>query len=253
MVLKTLEKEDNVIPLLRFQNDEEEEVGKVSFQVLEFDPMNTKDLEFVAISHVWSDGWGNEGAKEINCCQLKLIQRQILSATKNKSTPFWMDTLIIPVGQTDNEKKARKKAIRQIFSVFSASTHTIVIDNGLLSMQDGPKAEAAMKILSSGWTQRLWTLQEAHLSKKIHFAFEETEASAKSLYDLEDIEKRLEMNEELAAGINRRVMTQLSKVIMSRQRLGRGANGGEKLSSSEVAIIVANTWHAARWRISRPA
>ncbi|KAK8033844.1 hypothetical protein PG991_003242 [Apiospora marii] len=246
-ILATLKKEDNIIPLLRFQNDEKEQ-GNVDFEVLEIDAKNTKNLKFVAISHVWSDGWGNESANELNLCQLKLIQRQILFATKSESTPFWMDTLIVPVGKTAVEKKARQKAIRQIFRVFNASKQTIVIDNGLLSMQEGQKAETAMKILSSGWTRRLWTLQEAHLSRSIHFAFKETEASAQSLYGLEEIEQRLVNDKDPAAGINRRVKIQLSKAIMSRQMCGRGLHEADDMTPSEVSIIVANAWHAARWR-----
>ncbi|KAK7926582.1 hypothetical protein PG985_003580 [Apiospora marii] len=247
-VLKTLTGKTDGIPLLSFQ-DQEEEQGKISLKVLQFDPMDKEKLKFVAISHVWSHGWGNEQANKLNYCQLKLIQRQIKRATGSQDTPFWMDTLVVPVAH----KEARKKAIRQIHSVFNSSTHTIVIDNGLLSMKEGHKAETAMKVLSSGWMRRLWTLQEAHLSKSIHFAFKETEPSAQSLYGLHEIERRLVTAEDPAPVTSMRGRIQLSKVIMSRHEYGQVVDGSAGKSASEAGIILGDAWHAARWRTTSRA
>lgn len=47
---------------------------------------------------------------------------------------FWMDTLLIPVENTDRHKNARKLAIHQIRDVFDKARYTIVIDNGLMKM-----------------------------------------------------------------------------------------------------------------------
>lgn len=248
-ILRKLNGDANVIPLLKFRD--EEEMNRVSFEVLEIEPNNKDEIDFVAISHVWSDGWGNERGNKLNYCQLKLIQRQIRWATESQHTPFWMDTLIVPVGKDDMEKRARKKAIRQIHSVFNASKWTIVIDNGLMSMQEGKKAETAMKILSSGWTRRLWTLQEGHLSQSIHFVFEERDLKSRSLYGLQEIEQRLEATEHPAASFNKRVETQLSKVILNRHRSRRRTGEGFSIPSSKAAIIVSDAWHAARWRVSQ--
>ncbi|KAH8743056.1 hypothetical protein F5883DRAFT_594256 [Diaporthe sp. PMI_573] len=88
-----------------------------------------------------------------------------------------MDTLLVPVKEnmTEEEKIIKKKAIGQIFQVFNQSKYTVVLDNGLHTMnvsRDKP-TQTAMTILASSWMRRLWTLQEAFLSRQLHFAFGE--------------------------------------------------------------------------------
>ncbi|KAK8060867.1 hypothetical protein PG996_010797, partial [Apiospora saccharicola] len=263
-VLKILNKKSSVVPLLKFRNKEDEK-DKVNFEVLKINSKSLEKLQFVAISHVWSHGWGNEAANELKCCQLKFIQRRIEQATGSQHTPFWMDTLTVPVNKSNIALKARMKAIRQIHSVFKASKQTIVIDNGLMSMKEGNQVETAMKILSSGWTRRLWTLQEAHLSRSLQFAFRDT------LCGLPEFERQFDTVED-PAGINMkmRVKSQLFKNITRRVAVGSGpvdinlkrrlksqlfkiikksaAVGNGDLSISQAATVVANTWHAARWR-----
>ncbi|KAK7957756.1 hypothetical protein PG988_012604 [Apiospora saccharicola] len=247
-VFEILAEESSTIPLLKFGNREDEN-DHVSLEVLGIDPKDLGNLEFVAISHVWSDGWGNEHFNKLNCCQLKRIQRQIEWGTGNQDTPFWMDTLVVPIGRGDIGRKARNKAIQQIFHVFNAAKQTIVVDNGLMTMQEGTQIETAMKILSSGWTRRLWTLQEAHLSRSLCFAFEETERTARPLWGLPEFETQRDSVED-PAGVNikMRVKTQLSKIITR-----RGAVRNGDLSVSEAATMVADIWHAARWRTTSQA
>ncbi|CAN9107975.1 unnamed protein product [Alternaria alternata] len=106
-----------------------------------------------------------------------------------------MDTLLIPVGGEDSHKAARKKAIHQIYTVFSRAKYTIVVDNGLstMSWDDRDYTTTAMRILASGWMRRLWTLQEAYLSRKLLFAFKHWEEDHDEnkdppLVDLDEIE-----------------------------------------------------------------
>ena len=164
-----------------------------------------------------------------------------------------MDTLVIPVQKNDN--RARKIAIQQIFSVFKKSDLTLVLDAGL-EMQhhdqssDNAFSLAAMCILSSGWMRRLWTLQEAFLSKKIYFVFKEAERSAKERpLDLEELLQRLDdkSKESLHAVVLARVNSHLRGKLMHDVPYPSGAS--DRLRA---AMLLANTWQATRWRVRSP-
>lgn len=132
-VLDVLKRDGNYIPLLVFDGDDPK---RRTFKVISFDPESYDVVRFVTISHVWSDGWGNEKANRLNGCQVDFIRRQIERATRSFETPFWMDTLVVPVAK--NQKESRKKAIRQIQHVFALSNDTIILDNSLTGMDREP-------------------------------------------------------------------------------------------------------------------
>lgn len=253
-VLDILRNVDNIIPLLVFTDDNQE--GS-KFEVIPFNPDKDESKKFVTVSHVWSDGWGNERENKLNHCQLRFIKRQIKRATGNALTPFWMDTLVVPV--TRGEEECRKKGIRQIFDVFSSSTHTIILDNGLSTMDRGgtdKPAEAAMKIFSSIWMRRLWTLQEAYLSRKLLIPFMEESEDANNLVDFDTIEEELEVfMKKSTSGITQIIKVQLSRTIMGDERRSRGTTTDNKRARQKLelkentAIVVANAYRAARWRV----
>jgi hypothetical protein len=253
-ILGVLRKGGKSIPLLKLYDDPNE--GK-KFEVISFDPNgdDSIDSKFVTISHVWSDGWGNEAENKLNSCQIDFIHRQITRATNSSDTPFWMDTLVVPVAKGQEEH--RMKAIRQICDVFESSSYTIILDNGLSSMdQGGPDkpAEAAMKIFSSVWMRRLWTLQEAYLSRNILIPFLEESAGTDNLTSLDSIEDHLDkFMEKSTSGITQMVRIQLSRMIMGEERRSRkGPNKvtKEKLLRQNAPTLVANAYRAARWRVS---
>lgn len=55
---------------------------------------------YVAVSHVWSDGKGNPHRNYLPLCQLLHLQTRVnaLYPPKEEPTPFWMDTICVPVG-----------------------------------------------------------------------------------------------------------------------------------------------------------
>lgn len=77
---------------------------------------------------------------------------------------FWMDTLLIPVGEANAE--LRNKAIQSMSLVYARAKNVLVLDAELqkLSLQDLPLEQASAHVLSSSWMTRCWTLQEACLS-----------------------------------------------------------------------------------------
>ncbi|KAM7216552.1 hypothetical protein V8F06_008080 [Rhypophila decipiens] len=253
-VLELLAEEENIIPLLRLKGCDDP--GGPQFEVIGFDPNNEHDpMDFVTVSHVWSDGWGNEQENKLNRCQLSFIRGQIKRATGSELTPFWMDTLVIPVAK--GQEECRKKGIRQIFDVFASSSHTIILDNGLSDMDRGnaaKPAEAAMKIFASIWMRRLWTLQEAYLSNRLLIPFMEENKATNNLVDFDKLEQELEVfMKKSTSGITQIIKIQLSHTIMGEERRLRknrmsGKGRHEKLLKEKTAAVVANAYRAARWR-----
>jgi hypothetical protein len=77
------------------------------------------NIPFVAISHVWSDGLGNQGRNALPKCQLRRIQTWVNGLYQNDAepVPFWIDSLSIPENKDERSREAKTKAI--------AGTHNI--------------------------------------------------------------------------------------------------------------------------------
>jgi hypothetical protein len=268
-------KMEEVYRILREQNDGNEDQR---FPVLEVKENQDKTLElvvspwtsaratpFATISHVWSDGLGNENSNEIYYCQLKFISSLLTKVVRSsnsgresdaKTIPFWMDTLLIPVYTTepgvpspDEFKDLKSRAIRQIYHVFHASAHSIVIDRGLLGIDSkGTPWKNVMRILASGWMRRLWTLQEAYLSKQLWITFKQGEETHTGMKNFDDLIGSMINTEALGSSIAEMARLKLFQNIMGYERGGRNHNGDPQASGG--AILVANTWRAARWRVS---
>lgn len=252
------------IPVLRFANSNDGEGVRLEVLAL---PKSGK-ASFATVSHVWSDGWGNEKANTLHTCQLKFIRRQLRRLNKEKDVLFWMDTLLVPVKEgpmSEQEQAIKKKAIRQILDVFKYSTYTIVLDNGLCARQplNGIPTHTAMMILASGWMRRLWTLQEAFLSHKLHFAFQEESYevnNAANLINLDDLDEELaktqtiQRPDTLRSPLTGTVRGMLDRNIMGHERqlraLGRySSHGDNQMPPKTAAFLVASAWFAARWRV----
>ncbi|XP_044724250.1 uncharacterized protein HRG_02146 [Hirsutella rhossiliensis] len=66
--------------------------------------------------------------------------------------------------------------------VYRDAAAVLVLDGGLqLCRSTEPLATRLMRVLTSGWMRRLWTLQESVLSKELHFAFADTRVLMKDL------------------------------------------------------------------------
>jgi len=223
------------------------------------------NVEFATISHVWSDGLGNEDHNQIPSCQLRfiasLLKKVSPSPTSSSNTsiiPFWMDTLVIPVYNKKTDvapcvdfEELKKRAIRQIYHVFHNSNYSIVVDRGLLDIDaSGTPWKNVMKILASGWMRRLWTLQEAYLSKRLLIAFRQGEKSHNGMKDFDELVASVTKQGKgtLTSSIAEMARLKLSHNLMGKERDKRKLD--ENLLSSGGAILVANTWRAARWRVS---
>lgn len=124
--------------------------------------------KFVAISHVWIERLGNVERNALPTCVLKTIQSRVNEAMGGQDTPFWMDTLCVPRGNSKKMRHFRRQAIRQMAYVYERATFVLVIDNQLLSVsQESTDHDICLRLMCSSWLRRLWTLQEGILCNSV--------------------------------------------------------------------------------------
>jgi hypothetical protein len=118
---------------------------------------NTND--YVAISHVWSDGLGNVRQNSLPLCQLRRLHIFISEALGDHPL-LWINTLCVPL-----VRKYRDLALILLGEVYERTSIVLVLDSDLLqvSAEQSSIEEKLLRICMSGWMWRLWTLKEGVL------------------------------------------------------------------------------------------
>lgn len=142
---------------------------------------SASETNYVAISHVWSDGLGNPKANAVAGCQLATIFRAVQELPGcDSTTAIWLDTLCCPVEpeekETEMEKQQsllRKKAIVKMRETYAQAKSVLVLDSQLRPFSFGNLSliELTIRMFCSGWMSRLWTWQEGLLAKELYFQF----------------------------------------------------------------------------------
>ncbi len=140
---------------------------------------------FVAISHVWADGLGNPKNNSLPACSLQEISRLVnqlprRTLQQNKSVPFWIDTVCVPVGSAAQ----KQLALNKVRDPYMRADHVLVLDNYLrtVNANDCDALEVFARLLCCNWMSRLWTLQEGRLAKRIWFQFKDKAIEPKALW-----------------------------------------------------------------------
>ena len=165
--------ESGSLPLLRIQTG-----NALSDLTVEIVPSSLTS-RYIALSHVWADGLGNPFQNSLPRCQLEFLHKTIkeynvklLKSGAYQDILLWIDTLCCPV----EPGKAKNTALASMKKTYLEATRVLVLDRSLrihCSKTMDP-VEAGIRILSSGWTRRLWTLQEAALparNSRLSFLF----------------------------------------------------------------------------------
>lgn len=137
------------------------------------------NMSYTAISHVWSHGLGNPSANTLSHPQVAEL-KAYLSALRVKTSSdtasvagndrdlyMWIDTLCVPL-----DEEIRKIALKRINIVYAQASSVLVLDKNLKHIScRTSRAELALRVYSSRWMQRLWTLAEGVLAQRLCFQF----------------------------------------------------------------------------------
>ena len=229
------------IPLLEYRR------AKRELNVVEMN--QSFDKSYAIFSHVWADGFGSfNKTNTMSICVLDMFSKMLENVAVQRSGQkypmpdfFWIDTLAIPA--EDEYIDARRKAISQMHHIYTHAKYTIVLDLGL--MKTGVRqgySNPAMRITMCRWMTRLWTLQEAVLSKNLYFCFSDRMFPMAQLEEmfLEEDSKIQSCIPSLAriyyAGILGEVRTKIHEEFRK--------NEGWTPQSDFLALV----WKAAQWR-----
>ena len=125
---------------------------------------SSKSSGYVAISHVWSDGLGNEHQNAVHSCQLKRLTTEVralrvkgdqtLSIHDQDPTAFWLDTMCIPVNK--EHEQVRRIAIGRIDWTYAVADFVLVQDKALhgLTPDSLPAIQFAAHLHCSKWLSR---------------------------------------------------------------------------------------------------
>ena len=140
------------------------EANNLELSVLEAD----SNTQYIAFSHVWSDGLGNPHRNALPRCQIVRLYKYCCQ-TRSRLLPFWIDTLCCPV----QSRQARAAAIRLMRKTYQEAAVVVVIDAWLhqQQVQSITNVELFMRITLSGWTRRLWTFQEGSINRNVSMIF----------------------------------------------------------------------------------
>ncbi|OAP60415.1 hypothetical protein AYL99_05417 [Fonsecaea erecta] len=142
--------------------------GSVSLKITPF----KAGLNYVAISHVWSDGMGNPLQNMILSCQAEYLQQctcEVLGLLQEgEAAHFWLDTLCVPL----TPDSARWAAIEGMHRIYSNATTVLVLAEELMTCAlPSSIDEIVMRIVQCKWMTRLWTMQEGILARNLMFQF----------------------------------------------------------------------------------
>ena len=122
---------------------------------------------YVAISHVWADGLGSSTEYGLPLCQVERLDALVRKLVPDGA--FWHDGLCVPSPKT--ERPTWQRAIKLLAHTYAHADKVLVIDGGVRtqSSRAAPVEECLLRIATSGWGQRIWTLQEGVLARELYF------------------------------------------------------------------------------------
>ena len=195
------------------------------------------NVEYVAISHVWSDGLGNVQRSALPRCQMLRLSNLIRSLPGKASNLvlFWIDTIGCPPDAA-NEGAAQALAISMMRQTYENARAVLVLESWIQATNVGQMTdlEAILRILCSSWNSRLWTLQEGALAQNLLFQF------ADMAYDIEGgLESLRSSDDPILECSMRGLITQ--RIQDLRVFKNRETKGFEKLIAAIFALAFRST------------
>ncbi|MCJ1325021.1 hypothetical protein MMC10_001683 [Thelotrema lepadinum] len=188
-------------------------------------------MKYTAISHAWNNFLGSTSSKGLPKCRLNQFQKAVnrLHMSRN-SIPFFVDCLCIP-----QQLPARREALQRMNIVYEMATNTLVFAPEVLDQKKNTHLfEIATRVSNSKWSTRLWTLQEAVLSKNLYFQGDDCQFSAKELHTKYATVKDSPNDPYY--------------FVQKAGRLVKPTRGSLEAAAEHNSNFVADIWKAMQWR-----
>lgn len=151
-------------------------------------------VDYIAISHVWSDGLGNVEKNAIPSCQLGRLAGLVRSLPEPfaQKQHIWLDTICVPPDAAGMDE-AQGLALERMRDSYEKATAVLVLDRTLYSVPASGKSvlELLIRTFVSPWVRRLWTFQEGCLAPTIFIQFQDRaidlDKSMDQIMETEDI------------------------------------------------------------------
>ncbi|KAI4176265.1 MAG: hypothetical protein LQ346_007903 [Caloplaca aetnensis] len=147
----------------------------------------TPEVHYLALSHVWADGLGNPHSNSLPRCQLQalfklsrlFVETQEVEALDQEML-IWIDTLCCPV----KPMEAKAMALSRMKEPNTDATYVVVLSASLqnINAQVLDPMEICLRILTSEWMRRLWTLQEGALPGSLWFHFNDAVVDLRQMW-----------------------------------------------------------------------
>ena len=182
------------IPLVRATVEKN---GNVNLRYVKAEP----GMPYTALSHLWSDGLGNQDRNNLPRCQLIKISNfvaystpwhRLLSILKHglglHTSPqefagevtFWLDVYCVPTPTDERRRRLKRDAISRMTPTYAFASRVLLLDRELLSMDwnvdfhgDGRHLRWKAKVLEvlaynavCAWRTRYWTYNEVSLAQE---------------------------------------------------------------------------------------
>ena len=195
------------------------------------------DVEYVAISHVWSDGLGNVQRSALPRCQMLRLSNLIrtLPGKASNLVLFWIDTIGCPPDAA-NKGAAQALAISMMRQTYENAYAVLVLESWIQATNVGQMTdlEAILRILCCSWNTRLWTLQEGALAQNLLSQF------ADMAYDLDGgLENLRKLDDSILECSMRGVITQRIRDL--RVFKNRDTEVFDKLTAAIYALAFRST------------
>lgn len=207
------------IPLVQTTNPERDPTDQRLY--VKLTPSRTTarpdSADWVAISHVWSDGLGNNKENGIPLCQFNRLCRLSSGLPfpgRSGPPPFWLDTLCFPL----QPEAAYNEALVRMKESYEGSKAVLVLDGYLLGVQAErdrvSKTEIMACIILCPWNRRLWTWQEAFLAQRNHlyFQFKDVSICDKDLLDACEGEWMTELNQSMDLALSQGIYARFQDI-----------------------------------------
>ncbi|KAJ2986841.1 hypothetical protein NUW58_g4839 [Xylaria curta] len=148
----------------------------------------TPDDDYVAISHVWSDGTGvgmKSGAGIVNACLFEYFS-DIAKHKEASCKGIWWDAICIPT-----ERHARAIAMDSMLENYENARVTVIHDQELLEFEWKDDGSPAVAMVLSSWFTRGWTAAELWASRHhpVKVLFKDPDDSTGQRLLLKDLDK----------------------------------------------------------------